>query len=254
MKKKAHLLLIFLLLSVFCGQAQYLRPPKKKTFSMDVGVAQSFMTTNWYGDRAYDELVKSIGGTSVFTKFNLKVYKNFGGWVAIEFMIRGKKMGISDKPDFLNKLDLDYNNYYVNKLHEFSSSNVIEPKLSLGFFYEFEHNKWSFSPSVGMGWHYLDYTDLCYRFKEKGTNQAYVVSFTHEHKHDQMTYLTFQLKANYKLIKNKRLILGVNFSQYLNQNNLSIGVRDYYTNKLISEDKKKSRLINTLGISAGLSF
>lgn len=255
--KKTALLLSIIFLSVTNCYPQYLRPLKKKKFSMDIGVEQSFMTTSWYGDNTYDELIKSIGGTSVFIKFNLKVYKDFGCWTAMEYIIRGKELGISDKPAILDNLDFNYNNYYVRKMGEFSPSNIVDPKLSFGFFYEFERNKWSFSPAMGIGLHYTDYSHLSYRIKEKDTNQTYLTSF--EHKIDgasdySLTYLALQLKANYKLAKKARLMLGLNFNQYVNRCNFSTSISDYYDGTSIYKAETKSRLVNTLGISAGISF
>lgn len=258
MKVQVYSLLFILVLFSPIANAQ------QKKFYADFFVEQNIMLGDWFNEKNYDELTENLNSTDVGARLNMRLYNQLGIWVSLNFTFRNERKTIPDNVNLFSQINLE--SYYMDSYFRSPNRNFFEDmegKFAFGFLYRHQTKKWGFTPYFGLGLHSIvNNYRVSYSLKEIGANTAYSVDYKwgfnddiYGEDYQWIPYLTLQFKADYKLSDRLRIFGGISFNQYIQRMKMQGRLRDYYDNDILVDSFKiRGRLVNTLGVSAGISF
>lgn len=259
--------MLALLPSSFAQSSEPFEPAPRfslTTGKLDIQLVQHFGLTN----RSTFDFVNRGLPSSSFSElrgvYNLNLTKSNYGLFA-DFGI-----GLFS-PSAMKSLDLNSlptpnsgASYFVrgNVSESGSSSASLSMKLAVGAYKRFVLNDLlSFSPYVGIGLMTTSQRQYKLLLKESGSNNQYDAVYTwncgdidQEDFPPNQFFLTGRIKMSYKLSPKSSLILGMEYSQFLN----AMDYRQKFTNSfnanVWTNQTIKGNKINTFGLSLGIEF
>lgn len=243
---------------MFCVLTASSQTSNVTKFSVNGSIEQQFMLNNWHNDSKYDDGLGDLGGTEINMRLNWYVQNNWGLWLQYGLVFRKKGKGFPAYLNLFNEINL--NDYYVDDesmLNNNGYNGNIGLNAFLGVFYTKSIKKWNIMPHFGIGVDGVYIDRLDYSIKRKETNEAYNISYSlfEDDSYDKiLANMYFQIKASTKLWKTTNLELGINYRQFLERSNITGTMMNFYDGSFVKQVNQKGNLVNTLGVSVGVSF
>jgi len=237
---------------------------ESKRISFSVMIEQNITLNDWHKEDMYNKYLPDLTTSEILFRVDFTIYKSAGLWVQYGGGFRKKGERIPFEFNMFD--DINMSNLYQQEASKVdgyddgisTNSDRASPSFAAGIFNKYYLNKWILTPYLGVGFNEINGYKLSYTLKEIGTNTAYDVNYNwfgnHKSKTKYMSYLYAQFKTEYKISSKINLALGINYRFYLPRSVFKVSLRNHYDGSLIKEFEVKGRHINTLGLSAGITF
>ena len=260
MRKTAILLLTIALTQLLSAQDYY---TESKRIVLDLQIVQHLGLNSWSSAGYVNDGLPATALTEFRGVFNIKFFPYWGffGDMGIGIMPAPKMKTFS-----LDRMPMPYNGtqYYLREMLSESGNDQASAhfKMTGGIFGEIPVNeKLTVMPYFGVGFITMPQKKYEMILKEHGSNMQYQTTYIWNRPNDAeyedavpLGYLTGRLVFKQRLSDRSDLLLGLEYSWYLN----SLDFYGKYTNTFNANIERdftvKGNKMNMLGLSVGISF